>query len=79
MRVRSLPDRDGCAQRGDLREREVNEDDPSLDHMQSEIGVNAGDDQARRNRRREELKDVQVHSGYFPVTAFNVEASVFTL
>jgi hypothetical protein len=47
--------RDRRAERGDLREREVHEDDAALDDVDAEIGVDAGQDQARDERRREEL------------------------
>ena len=68
MRVVALPHGDRRAERRDLREREVDEDDPSLDDVQPEIGVNAGDDQARGDRRRQELQEcVQSTASYFPV------------
>jgi hypothetical protein len=38
------------AERGDLREREVNEDDPSLHDVQSQVRVNAGHDEAGDDR-----------------------------
>ena len=57
MRIVALPHGDGGAERGDLREREVDEDDPSLDDVQAQVGVDARDDQAGGNRRRQELKD----------------------
>ena len=49
--------RDGRAERGDLREREVDEDDPPLDDVDAQIGVDAGEDQAGDERRRQELDD----------------------
>ena len=44
-------------ERRDLGEREIDEDDPPLDHVHAEVGVNAGQDQAGRERRGEELQD----------------------
>ncbi len=51
---------DGRAERRNLRERQVDEDDAALDHVQAEVRVNAGDDEARRDRRGEELEDGRV-------------------
>ena len=39
---------DRRAERGDLRERQIDEDHAALDHVQSEIGMDAGDDQRWR-------------------------------
>ena len=50
--------RDRRAERGDLREREVDEDDAALDDVHAEIGVDAGQDQAGDERRRQELEDL---------------------
>ena len=61
VRVVALPHGNRRAERRDLREREVDEDHPSLDDVQTEVGVNAGDDQARRDRRRQELQNAPVH------------------
>ncbi len=75
MRVVALPHRNRRAERRDLRQREVDEDHPSLDDVQAEIGVNAGDDQARGDRRRQELQNAPVHGAYFPVSCFSVPDS----
>ena len=53
--------RDRRAERGDLRERQVDEDDAALDDVHAEVGVDAGEDQAGDEGRREELQDVEVH------------------
>jgi hypothetical protein len=53
--------RDGGAERCDLGEREVDEDDAALDHVHAQVGVDAGQDQAGRERRRQEAEDVEVH------------------
>ena len=59
--VVALPHGDRGAERRDLREREVHEDDAALDDVQAEIGVDARDDQAGDDRRRQKLKDRPVH------------------
>jgi hypothetical protein len=46
------------AERGDLREREVDEDDPPLHDVQAEVGVNAGQDQTGHERDHEKREDV---------------------
>ncbi len=45
------------AERGDLRQRQVDEDHAAFDDVHAEVGVNTGQDQARDKRRREELQD----------------------
>ena len=70
--------RDGRAERGDLREREVDEDDPALDDVHAEVGVDAGQDQARDERRREELENRHVHRGYFAPVALIASTSRLT-
>ena len=42
---------------GDLRERQVDEDDAALDDVQAEIRVDAGDHQRGDHRRREKLQN----------------------
>ena len=42
---------DGRAQGGDLRQREIHEDDAALDHVNTEVGVDAGEDQAGHEGR----------------------------
>jgi hypothetical protein len=54
--------RDRGAERGDLRQREVDEDHPPLDDVHAQVGVNPRQDQARHERGREELKDRQIHA-----------------
>ena len=74
----ALPDGDRRAERRDLREREVHEDDAALDDVQAEVGVDARDDQARGDRRGEERR-----AGPDPLAApshvFNAAASMPTL
>ena len=50
-------DRDRRAERGNLRQREVDEDDAPLDDVHAEVRVDAGDDQAGDERRREKRQD----------------------
>ena len=50
--------RDGGAERRDLRERQVDEDDAALDDVHAEIGVDPGQDEAGGERRRQELGDL---------------------
>ena len=45
--------RDGGAERRDLGERQIDEDDAALDHVHAEVGVDAREDQAGSERRRE--------------------------
>jgi hypothetical protein len=49
------------AQGRDLGEREVDEDHPPLHHVDAQVGVDAGQDEAGRERGGEELQDVGVH------------------
>mgnify|MGYP003693575313 CR=1 FL=1 len=48
--------RDGRAERRDLRQRQVHEDDAALDDVHAEVGVDAGEDQAGGERRRQEVE-----------------------
>ena len=45
---------DGSAERGDLRQREIDEDDPALHHVNAQVGMNACQNQARDKRRQQE-------------------------
>ena len=71
--------RDRRAERRDLREREVDEDDAALDDVHAEVGVDAGENQAGGKRRREELQDGVIASSYLPGTCLNVPVSRLTL
>jgi len=51
MRVHPHDNGNGGTQRGDLRESEVHENDASLDDMDTKIGMDAGQDQARQERQ----------------------------
>ncbi len=51
--------RDRGAERRNLRQRQVDEDDAPLDHMHSKVGMDAGQDQARHEWRGKELRDLQ--------------------
>ena len=60
--------RDGRAERGNLRQRQVHEDDAALDDVHAQIGMNAGENQARDERRGEKFENgCQVHSYLAPV------------
>ena len=48
--------RDRRAERGDLGERQIDEDDAPLDDVHAEVGVDAGEDEAGDERRRQELE-----------------------
>ena len=50
--------RDRGAERRDLREREVDEDDAPLDDVHAEVGVDAGQDQAGDERRGQKANDL---------------------
>ncbi len=68
--------RDGRAERRDLRERQVDEDDAALDDVDAEVGVDAGQDQARDERRREELQDRhELIAHYLAPAALNAATS----
>ena len=49
----------GEAERGDLGERQVDEDHLAQQHVQSEIAVHADQDEAGRERRRHEREHLQ--------------------
>ena len=51
MRVHADDDGDRGAERGDLGQGEVHENDPALDDVYAEIGVYSGEDEARDKRR----------------------------
>ena len=71
--VRVLPregeqDRDRGAERGDLRERQVDEDDAALHDVDAEVGVDAGQDQAGHEGSGEEPEDVECPCYLAPVS-----------
>ena len=73
---------DRAAERGDLREREVDEDDPPLDNMKPEVRMDTGQNQACDKRRRKELDDLaerEVGPHQWPVAVLRAEASSSTL
>ena len=45
------------AQRRDLRQREVDEDDAALDDVHAEVGVDAGEDEAGDEGGQQQLED----------------------
>ena len=49
------------AERGKLRQREIDEDDAAFNDMYAEIGVDARQDEAGRKRSCEKLDDRQIH------------------
>jgi hypothetical protein len=71
-------DRDRGAERGDLGEREVDEDDAPLDHVHAQVGVYPGEDQAGDERRREKPEDVEVHGYLAPVSWMAAESSLMS-
>jgi len=50
MRVHANDNCDGGTERRDLCEREVHENDTSLDNVNAKVGVNASKDQTRDER-----------------------------
>ena len=60
-------DRDGRAERGDLCEREVDENDPSLDDVYAEVCMNPRENQTGDERRREERKHRRVEHYFAPL------------
>src|SRR5207244_4199389 len=56
--------RHGRPQRGDLGERKVDEDDPPLHHVNAEVGMNAGQDQAGQKRQNEKRKNLHYFSAF---------------
>ena len=70
VRVAAPPrqqNRDRGAKRRDLRKREIDKNDTPLDDVHAQIGVNAGDHEARDEWCREEGQDCQVHVYLAPV------------
>ena len=67
--------RDRRAERRDLRERQVDEDDAALDDVDAEIGVDAGQDQAG-DKRRARNASIEVSIIYFaPALLDGVDAA----
>src|SRR6185295_17632574 len=56
---------DGRPQGGDLGQREVDEDHPALDHVNAEISMDAGEDEARHEGGQQQLEDAH----FAPLTA----------
>ncbi len=54
--------RDGPSECGNLRQREVDEDDPPLDDMHAQVRMNPRENQARHERRGEKLQHAGIHS-----------------
>ena len=54
-------ERGGGAQRGDLGHRDVHEDDLAGQHVDAEIGVDAGEHQAHQERRPQDRDQVGEH------------------
>ena len=46
------------AEGGDLRERDVNEDDLAGEHVDAEVGVDAGEDQAHEERHPQDAEEI---------------------
>ena len=49
----------GRAQRRDLRQRQIDEDDAALDHVHAQIGVNPGQDETGDKGRRQEVENLR--------------------
>ena len=64
MEVVARQERHCRAQRGDLREGEVDEDDPALDDVDAEVCVNAGENESRQERRDEKHHNVHYFSAF---------------
>src|ERR1700674_363214 len=58
--VKTVKHSDGGAERGDLGQREIHEYNPSLDYMNTQVGVYASQDQAGDERREQEAKSAHV-------------------
>src|SRR6266851_7833709 len=58
MRVHPGDDGDDGTQRGDLRKGKVHENDASLDDVHAEIGMDAGQNQARQERQNQKRKNL---------------------
>ena len=48
-------ERHGRTEGGDLSERQIDENDPALDHVQAEVGVGHEDDHGHHERRQKEV------------------------
>jgi len=58
VRIHAHDDRDGSAESGDLRQREIDEDHAALDNVHTEIRVDASQDQAGHERSNEKRKNL---------------------
>ena len=58
MRVHPGDNGNRGAQRGDLRESEVHENDAALDNMHAKIGMDAGQDEARQEWQNQKRKNL---------------------
>ena len=56
MGVQSHQDGNGGAQRGDLGQRQINEDDAAFHHVNSEVRMDAGQDQTGDERQNQKRK-----------------------
>ena len=68
-----VPDRP--AERRDLGEREVHEDDAALDDVDAEIGVDPGQDEARDERGEQDFEDGHL---FFSRALFSRAAAIFS-
>jgi hypothetical protein len=60
----------GRAEGGDLGEREVDEDDPPLDHVHAEVGVNPREDQPGREWNDEKRQQIHYWSALIRLAMF---------
>jgi hypothetical protein len=57
--------RNGCAERGDLRQREIDEDDAALDDVEAELREHPGQDETGDERRQEKLENAHQRPAFF--------------
>ena len=57
MRIHADQNGDRGTQCGNLRQCQVHEDDATLDHVNAQVGVNAGQDEAGQKRRQQKGKN----------------------
>ena len=58
VRIDAVEHRDGGAERRDLRQRQIHEDHAALHHVDAQIGMNAGQNQARDEGSQQKRKSV---------------------
>ena len=76
VRIDAVQHGDGGAERGDLRQREVDEDHAALHHVDAEVGVNAGEDQAGDEGRQQRSSDMSHSQSLFRPSANSVDQQI---